>query len=79
MTQTSTKAALELADEQFDLADKIEAILERATTAGMTPSLIARRARAEYQDAKRVLTYLVEHKYAHTSGNGAWIRYHAGR
>lgn len=70
----------ELTDEQYEIADKIERILEGpAGKDGLPPSGVARRAKVTYDQAWTVLTWMVRHQYAHTSGNGAWTRYHAGR
>lgn len=69
----------ELTDEQYDLADRIELVLEAAPAAGLTPSAVARRVRTTTAQAALVLAWLTECRYAHTSGNGAWRRYHAGR
>lgn len=68
----------ELSNEQYEVADRIEAALER-TPEGLTPSAAARAARTDYATALAALQYMVAHLYAHTSGNGAWTRYHAGR
>jgi hypothetical protein len=72
-------AALDLTDEQYELADRIEAALEAAGPDGLTPSRIARKAHADYHETCDVLFWMVAHQYAHTSGNGAWTHYHAGR
>lgn len=68
----------ELTDEQFQLADRIDLVLENAGN-GLTISAIAKRARGDYHDVADVLAYLLKHEYAHTSGNGSWAHYHRGR
>jgi DNA-binding IclR family transcriptional regulator len=70
---------VDLTDDQYELADAIERVLEPAPAGGMTPSAIARKARATTSATATVLGWLVEHRYAHTSGNGAWRHYHWGR
>lgn len=68
-----------LTDEQYEIADRIEQALETAGREGLTPSRAARKARTTYDQARAVLAYLVANRYVHTSGNGAWTRFHAGR
>jgi hypothetical protein len=69
----------QLDDREYDIADRIEAALEAADSKGLTPSVAARKAKTDTRTAGRILDYLVDHAYAHTSGNGAWKHYHAGR
>lgn len=69
----------ELTEAQWAVADRVEAVLEAADRSGMTISMVARKVRCDYLDARAVLAYLDRHQYAHTTGNGAWSRYHAGR
>lgn len=68
-----------LADHEYEIADRIEDALKAADGNGLTPSTAARKAKTDLHTARRVLDYLVDHAYAHTSGNGAWTHYHAGR
>ena len=67
-----------LTDDEYQIADRIELALE-GEPAGLTPSKAARKARTTTGTAARVLAWMVRERYAHTSGNGAWTRYHAGR
>jgi response regulator of citrate/malate metabolism len=67
-----------LADDDFEIADRIEAALDTAGPEGLTPSRAARKAKTDTVTARRVLEYLVDHAYAHTTGNGCWAHYHAG-
>lgn len=76
---TTTDILDELTGTQWEIADSVEDALKAAGRDGLTPSLTARKVRASYSDAIAVLRYLVRHHYAHTSGNGARTRYHAGR
>jgi hypothetical protein len=69
----------QLTDEQYQLADRLELALEAAPPAGLTPSAAARKVGTDTVSARHVLDYLVRHRYAHTSGNGAWTHYHHGR
>jgi hypothetical protein len=78
MTQTSTPVR-DLTHDQYLLADRIIEVVEVANSDGYTPSVIARKAKAEYRQVREVLDWLVEYRYVHTSGNGAWTHYHAGR
>jgi hypothetical protein len=71
--------ALDLSDTEFDTIDRIEDLLEAAGPSGLTPSLVGRNAGISTDDARRLLQWMVAGRYAHTSGNGAWTRYHAGR
>lgn len=75
---TATTAA-ELTDEQDAIAGQLEAVLEAADGKGLTISAAARKARTDYDTARTLLALLVEGRMAHTSGNGAWTHYHAGR
>jgi len=70
---------LPLTDDEFEIADRLEDALEGAASTGMTPSVAARKAHTDTVTARRILDYLVRNQYAHTSGNGAWTRYHARR
>lgn len=63
----------------YVLADRIEAALENADGDGLTPSAVARLVRTDRGAAARVLGWMVANRYAHTTGNGAWRRYRAGR
>lgn len=75
----STSAPAELTDAEWILADRIGDALEAAGADGLTPSKAARKAGTDTLTAGRVLRYLVRHSEAHTSGNGCWTHYHAGR
>jgi hypothetical protein len=69
----------EAADEiDFDLADKVEILLDADPSKWWTPSAIARRLKADYFEVYDVLRYMVEHQYLVTRGNGSWTRF-AGR
>lgn len=76
---TKTEALEEMTDQQFEIADRIDLALESAGRDGLTPSLAARKARATTAEASVILRWLVSQQMAHTSGNGAWTRYHKGR
>jgi hypothetical protein len=67
-----------LTDSQYALCDKLEAALEGAAN-GLTPSAAARATGTDTGTARTLLTWLVEKQFAHTNGNGAWMRYYAGR
>jgi hypothetical protein len=69
----------ELTDEQYEAADVLNEALEQADQAGLTISAAARKARITYDTAAVVLAWMVTEQYIHTSGNGAWRHYHAGR
>jgi hypothetical protein len=67
------------ADWAWDLAERITLALEGADARGLTRSLAGRLAGCGTVEAGVVLDHLVATREAHTSGNGAWTRYHAGR
>lgn len=77
--KVTNAAALELTDEQYALADRIERVLRAGPGRGLTASFIAKDIRADLSEVTAVLAYLVERQYAHTSGNGEETCYHAGR
>lgn len=79
MTDLPARTDEHLTDEHYELADRLELALEAADARGLTPSVSARKAGTDTLTARHVLDWMVEHKYAHTTGNGAWTRYHAGR
>lgn len=68
----------DLDDAGYALADRLEAVLEQAAD-GVTPSAAARKAATTTNEVRVVLDWMVRNQYAHTSGNGAWTRYYAGR
>jgi hypothetical protein len=61
----------------FDLVDAVDEALR--ATRDLTPSEAARRAKCSRLAARAALYYLIEHGFAHTSGNGAWTHYHPFR
>lgn len=69
----------DLTDDEFAAVDRIVATLEAADREGLTPSKVARAAKITTSTARRLLAWMVADQYAHTTGNGAWRRYHAGR
>lgn len=69
----------DLSGKQYELADKIEATLEAADAAGLTPSTVARKAKIETWEARHILDWMVANRFAHASRNGNWKHYHAGR
>jgi hypothetical protein len=69
---------LGLTDDEFAIADRIEAVMKRSGN-GITTSFAARAVKVDYTKAYKVLDYLVEHQYVHTTGNGARTHYHWGR
>jgi len=70
---------IELTAVEYEIADNIEAALDEADTSGLTASVAARKASTDTITARRILDWLVASQFAHTSGNGNWTRYHAGR
>lgn len=68
-----------LTDEEYATVDRVEAVLDAAGPDGLTPSATARRAGISATDAGRLLRWMCAGRFAHTSGNGAWTRYHPGR
>ena len=68
-----------LEEDEYDVVDRLELALEAAGPAGLTPSQAARKARTDTLTAQRLLVWLVRNLSAHTSGNGAWTHFHAGR
>lgn len=79
--ETANRAELETPEDDavMDLADRIEPALENADRDGLTPSAAARRVGVPTGEARAALAWMVAHRFAHTTGNGAWARYHAGR
>ena len=68
-----------LTDAECEIADRLETALEAAGQDGLTPSAAGRQAKVSTDEARRILQVMVTSQYAHTSGNGAWTRYYAGR
>jgi hypothetical protein len=68
-----------LTDEQYAVADRLRDALEAAGPAGLTPSQAGRKTGTTTTVAYEVLRWMVDNHYAHTTGNGAWTHYHAGR
>ena len=79
MTLTTLTPTGDPTDYEWDLLDRLTAALEAAPDRGLTQSVAGRQVGASTDDAKRLLGWLVAQQNAHTSGNGAWTRYHAGR
>ena len=75
--QLRTDDDLSIAD--YALADLLEVALEAANADGLTPSVAARKVRSDRDTTARVLAWMVANQYAHSTGNGAWRHYHAGR
>lgn len=69
----------DLTDAEFEIADALDLALADAGPEGLTPSRAARKARTDTRTAERLLRWLVADLSAHTSGNGCWTHYHAGR
>lgn len=76
-TKNPTTEAPDYSDPIWDRADTITEVLQAADAKGLTPSVTARKAKMTYREAADTLTFMVDHKFARTSGNGAWTRYHA--
>lgn len=74
---TAAISTNELTDAEFEIADRIEALLEADPTQSWTPSGVAREVRVTTTDAARVLAYLLTNRYITAAGNGAWTRYTA--
>lgn len=68
---------MELTDRQYELADQIEALLERHSGKTWTPSAIARGIRSTTDDVRPVLQYMTARRYITAAGNGARTRYAA--
>jgi len=68
-----------MTDEDYDTADRIELVLEASERGGMTPSQVGRKVKASTSTTRRILDWMVARQFAHTTGNGAWAHYHAGR
>jgi hypothetical protein len=72
--------AVELPEDQmYDVADRIEAALERAGRRGITPSAAGRAAGVDTATASQVLQWMAARQYAHTDHRGAWAHYYPGR
>lgn len=76
MTTDDLATAANLDDELADLADAIEASLERSGWRGISPARAARRARCSTADARRVLAHLAGCQRAHT--DRSWRHTYAG-
>ncbi|MER5608228.1 hypothetical protein AB0F93_00460 [Micromonospora tulbaghiae] len=70
---------LELTDEQFALADRVERHLSRGPQRGLSATQVAAALRVDVAAITPVLNYMVEHRYVHTSGHGDGVAYHHGR
>ena len=64
-----------LSDTDYEVADRIDAILDADRTASWTPSRMARKANTDTHTAGRVLAHMVQGNMALADGNGAWTRY----
>ncbi len=65
----------ELTDAEFEIADRIETLLEADPARSWTPSEVARKVHTTTGDAARVLAYMKANRYVTAIGNGAWTRY----
>lgn len=77
--QSEATTAPDYSDPIWDRADKLDEVLKKADAKGLTPSAAARKAKMSTTEAFTTLKFMVAHKFARTSGNGAWTRYHAWR
>lgn len=69
MTAAELAAAADLDDGLTDLADLLEAQLERSGWRGISPARAARHARCTTADARRVLAHLVGCQRAEMRGS----------
>ena len=79
MTTTALTPTGEPTEREWAYLDRLVEVLEAAPDRGVTPSRAGVALGVPPADAKRLLGWLVGQQNAHTSGNGAWTRYHAGR
>lgn len=70
-------ATVDLTEAQYDVADRIELAMEADPDTTWTPSALARKVRADYDDVVTVLRWLVAGQYGVTTcgKGGAWTRY----
>lgn len=71
-------AATTVPDEVIDLADRIEAAIERSGSRGISPARAARSARCTTADARTAIAYLVGYQHAHLPGR-SWRHVRSGR
>lgn len=64
-----------LTDEQYDVADRIDAILDANRDETYSPSQMARKAKTDSYTARAVLHFMADNRMAVAGGNGAWTRY----
>lgn len=60
------------------LLDSLSDLLEATGREGITPSVAGRKVKVSTNEARAGLEWLVENRFAHTVGNGAWTRYRYG-
>ena len=74
-TAASTASTVALTDTEYEVADRIDSILDADRTASWTPSRMARKAKTDTYTAGKVLDYMVKCDMAVADGNGAWTHY----
>lgn len=74
---TTATATSELSDSEYEIADRIYALLESDVTRSWTPSSAARKVHTDTTTAAAVLRWMREHRMVAADGNGAWTRYSA--
>lgn len=72
--------SVELPDDLYEVADRIEDALDAAAErGGITPSAAGRAAKVNTHTAGQILRWMVARQYAHTDDRGAWSRFYPGR
>lgn len=79
VTEDQVDPLLELTRWEQRQVEDLAAALEEADARGLVPSIAARRARINLEDAYRLLPWMAEHQLAHTTGRGHRTHYYPGR
>jgi IS30 family transposase len=59
----------------YDLADQVQQLIDADQAQTWTPSRVARKVKADYQDVYTVLRYLFHEFYIDSDERGAWTHY----
>lgn len=70
-------ADIEIDDIDYELADRIQDIVDNAPRGGLTPSQVARKAKVDTLAARSMLDWLVRHVHITADYRGAWTRYYS--
>ena len=66
-------------DIDYDLADRVQEIIDSGPADGMTPSQVARKAKASREDVMSMLAWLIRNVHITHDDRGAWTHYYSRR